>query len=153
LLTLRNRLHRGHFHVSRETTSGSFGRHYGLRGFPAEHRELMLQHDQLNVFGDLAAPAPNEQPQNSGEREMSERKAHHTMLPKAAAGRSQTRNLDFETLHAERLKDTALVIEGHPVALQLRTCRTLLELGSSQTTTIVFPAPTDLITPFLNQER
>jgi hypothetical protein len=33
-------------------------------GLPAKHRELMLQHDQLNVFGDLAAPAPNEQPQN-----------------------------------------------------------------------------------------
>ncbi len=90
-------------------------------GLPAEHRELMPQHDQLNVFGDLAAPAPNEQPQNSGEREISEGKEHHTMLPKAA--------------------------------LQLRYLQTLLELGSSQTTTIVFPAPTDLVTPFLNQER
>ena len=38
-------------------------------------------------------------------------------------------------------------------ALQLRYLQTLLELGSSQTTTIVFPAPTDLVTPFLNQER
>ncbi len=41
------------------------------------------------------------------------------------------------------------MIEGHPVALQLRYLQTLLELGSSQSTTIVFPAPIDLLKPFL----
>jgi regulator of protease activity HflC (stomatin/prohibitin superfamily) len=50
---------------------------------------------------------------------------------------------------AERLKDAAIVIGEHPVALQLRYLQTLLELGSSQSTTIVFPAPIDLIKPFL----
>ena len=50
---------------------------------------------------------------------------------------------------AERLKDAALVIEEHPVALQLRYLQTLLELGSSQSTTIVFPAPVDIISSFL----
>ncbi len=50
---------------------------------------------------------------------------------------------------SERLKDAALVIEHHPVALQLRYLQTLIELGSSASTTIVFPAPIDLITPFL----
>jgi regulator of protease activity HflC (stomatin/prohibitin superfamily) len=52
---------------------------------------------------------------------------------------------------SERLKDAALVIEDHPIALQLRYLQTLIELGSSQATTIVFPAPIDLITPFLNR--
>jgi regulator of protease activity HflC (stomatin/prohibitin superfamily) len=52
---------------------------------------------------------------------------------------------------SERLKDAALVIEQHPIALQLRYLQTLLELGSSASTTIVFPAPLDLIKPFLEK--
>src|SRR3989454_7795283 len=52
---------------------------------------------------------------------------------------------------SDRLKDAALVIEDHPIALQLRYLQTLLELGSSQSTTIVFPAPIDLLTPFLDR--
>jgi regulator of protease activity HflC (stomatin/prohibitin superfamily) len=52
---------------------------------------------------------------------------------------------------SERLKDAALVIEQHPIALQLRYLQTLLELGSSQSTTIVFPAPLDLLKPFLDK--
>ena len=52
---------------------------------------------------------------------------------------------------SERLKDAALVIEKHPIALQLRYLQTLLELGSSASTTIVFPAPIDLIKPFLEK--
>src|SRR5213075_364057 len=54
---------------------------------------------------------------------------------------------------SERLKDAALVIEEHPIALQLRYLQTLLELGSSQSTTIVFPAPLDLLKPFLERSN
>src|SRR6201987_3043564 len=50
---------------------------------------------------------------------------------------------------SERLKDAALVLEHHPVALQLRYLQTLLEVSSSASTTIVFPAPIDLLKPFL----
>src|SRR3954451_19744218 len=53
----------------------------------------------------------------------------------------------------ERLKDAAVVIEEHPIALQLRYLQTLLELGSSQSTTIVFPAPIDLFGPFIEAAR
>jgi len=52
---------------------------------------------------------------------------------------------------SERLKDAALVIEDHPIGLQLRYLQTLVELGSSASTTIVFPAPIDLLTPFLER--
>ena len=52
---------------------------------------------------------------------------------------------------SERLKDAALVIEDHPIALQLRYLQTLIELGSSASTTIVFQAPIDLLTPFLER--
>src|SRR5690349_19500279 len=52
---------------------------------------------------------------------------------------------------SERLRDAALVMEEHPVALQLRYLQTLLEIGSSNSSTIIFPAPVDLIRPFLER--
>jgi regulator of protease activity HflC (stomatin/prohibitin superfamily) len=52
---------------------------------------------------------------------------------------------------SERLKDAALVLEDHPVALQLRYLQTLIEVSASQATTIVFPAPIDLLKPFLEK--
>jgi regulator of protease activity HflC (stomatin/prohibitin superfamily) len=66
--------------------------------------------------------------------------------------RAKVINAEGEFQASERLKDAALVIEEHPIALQLRYLQTLLELGSSQATTIVFPAPIDLITPFLDRK-
>jgi regulator of protease activity HflC (stomatin/prohibitin superfamily) len=55
---------------------------------------------------------------------------------------------------AEKLKDAAIVIEEHPVALQLRYLQTLLEVGGAGTSTIIFPAPIDIIRPFLeNAEK
>jgi len=65
--------------------------------------------------------------------------------------RAKVINAEGEYQASERLKDAALVIEEHPVALQLRYLQTLLELGSSQSTTVVFPVPIDLIKPFLEQ--
>src|SRR5690242_10732831 len=52
---------------------------------------------------------------------------------------------------SERLKDAAMVIEEHPIALQLRYLQTLLEIGGSNSSTIIFPAPVDLIRPFLER--
>ena len=63
--------------------------------------------------------------------------------------RAKVINAEGEFQASERLKDAANVIEKHPVALQLRYLQTLLELGSSQSTTIVFPAPVDIISAFL----
>jgi regulator of protease activity HflC (stomatin/prohibitin superfamily) len=65
--------------------------------------------------------------------------------------RAKVINAEGEFQASERLKDAALVIEDHPIALQLRYLQTLLELGSSQSTTIVFPAPLDLLKPFLER--
>jgi regulator of protease activity HflC (stomatin/prohibitin superfamily) len=65
--------------------------------------------------------------------------------------RAKIINAEGEFQASERLKDAALVIEAHPIALQLRYLQTLLELGSSQSTTIVFPAPIELIKPFLER--
>jgi len=65
--------------------------------------------------------------------------------------RAKVINAEGEFQAAERLKDAAQVIEQHPIALQLRYLQTLVELGSSQSTTIVFPAPIELLKPFLDR--
>src|SRR5690348_11755874 len=67
--------------------------------------------------------------------------------------RAKVINAEGEFQASERLKDAALVIEEHPIALQLRYLQTLLELGASQSTTIVFPAPLDLLKPFLERSN
>jgi len=67
--------------------------------------------------------------------------------------RAKVINAEGEYQASERLKDAALVIEQHPTALQLRYLQTLLELGSSQSTTIVFPAPVDILSTFVDAMR
>src|SRR5438132_8479460 len=65
--------------------------------------------------------------------------------------RAKVINAEGEYQASERLKDAAIVIEEHPIALQLRYLQTLLELGAGNTSTIIFPAPIDLIKPFLDR--
>jgi regulator of protease activity HflC (stomatin/prohibitin superfamily) len=65
--------------------------------------------------------------------------------------RAKIINAEGEFQASERLKDAALVIEEHPIALQLRYLQTLLEIGGSNSSTIIFPAPIDLIKPFLER--
>lgn len=42
-----------------------------------------------------------------------------------------------------------LRLSRSPASLQLRYLQTLLELGADQNSTVVFPLPVDIITPFL----
>ncbi len=63
--------------------------------------------------------------------------------------RAKVISAEGEFQASERLKDAAAVLQQQPIALQLRYMQTLLELGSSQSTTIVFPMPIDLIKPFI----
>jgi regulator of protease activity HflC (stomatin/prohibitin superfamily) len=63
--------------------------------------------------------------------------------------RAKIINAEGEFQAAERLKDAAMVIADHPIALQLRYLQTLLEIGTTNSTTIVFPAPIELMRPFL----
>src|SRR4051812_24503486 len=63
--------------------------------------------------------------------------------------RAKVINAEGEYQASERLKDAAMVIEPHPIALQLRYLQTLLELGPSASTTIVFPIPIEMLRPFL----
>jgi regulator of protease activity HflC (stomatin/prohibitin superfamily) len=62
--------------------------------------------------------------------------------------RAKVINAEGEYQASERLKDAAVVIEAHPIALQLRYLQTLLELGASQSTTIAFPVPIEMLRAF-----
>jgi len=53
---------------------------------------------------------------------------------------------EFEA--SQRLSDAAGIIEGKPVALQLRYLQTLTEIGMEKNTTIVFPLPVDILEYF-----
>ena len=62
--------------------------------------------------------------------------------------RAKVINADGEFQASERLRDAATVMETHPIALQLRYLQTLLELGSSASTTIAFPVPIEMLRAF-----
>jgi regulator of protease activity HflC (stomatin/prohibitin superfamily) len=52
---------------------------------------------------------------------------------------------------ARRLADAAEIIAAHPAALQLRFLQTLVEVGAENNSTVVFPVPIDLLTPFMKK--
>lgn len=53
---------------------------------------------------------------------------------------------------SQKLRDAAEVISGQPMALQLRFLQTLTEVASEKNSTIIFPVPIDLLTPFLKKQ-
>jgi regulator of protease activity HflC (stomatin/prohibitin superfamily) len=63
--------------------------------------------------------------------------------------RAKVINAEGEFQAAERLYDASEILSGSPSALTLRYLQTLLEMGESQNSTIVFPLPIDLIKPLL----
>jgi regulator of protease activity HflC (stomatin/prohibitin superfamily) len=64
--------------------------------------------------------------------------------------RAKVINAEGEFQASERLYDAAQVMSANPTALQLRYLQTVVELGSSEASTIVFPMPIDLLRPLLD---
>ena len=62
--------------------------------------------------------------------------------------RAKIINSEGEYQAAEKLSQAADIISGNPASLQLRYLQTLLEIGSNQNTTVVFPLPMDLLEAF-----
>lgn len=54
---------------------------------------------------------------------------------------------------ATELRDAAMILSESPASLQLRYLQTVLELGADQNSTVVFPLPVDIISPFLDALR
>ena len=63
--------------------------------------------------------------------------------------RAKVIHAEGEFQASERLRDAADVLSPNPVALQLRYLQTLTDLADSESSTIVFPFPIDVIRPFL----
>jgi regulator of protease activity HflC (stomatin/prohibitin superfamily) len=60
--------------------------------------------------------------------------------------RAKVISAEGEFQASERLKDAAAVMAQQPITVQLRYLQTLLEIGASNNSTIVFPIPIDLLT-------
>ena len=60
--------------------------------------------------------------------------------------RAKVISAEGEFQASERLKDAAAVMAQEPITVQLRYLQTLLEIGASNNSTIVFPIPIDLLT-------
>src|SRR6266513_1623880 len=65
--------------------------------------------------------------------------------------RAKVINAEGEFQASERLRDAAAVMSEEPIAIQVRYLQTLLEIGSTNSSTIVFPAPIDLIAPLIEK--
>ena len=63
--------------------------------------------------------------------------------------RAKIINSEGEYQAAQKLTDAADIISTNPASLQLRYLQTLLEIGSNQNTTVVFPLPMDVFAPFI----
>ena len=79
-----------------------------------------------------------------------------TMQRAMAAQAEAERERRAKIIHAEgefqaaqRLADAARVINSEPGTLQLRYLQTLTEIATERNSTLIFPLPLDLITPFL----
>src|SRR5437899_10711277 len=59
--------------------------------------------------------------------------------------RAKVIHAEGEYMAAEKLGMAAEVIQRQPAALQLRYLQTLVEIGSEQNTTVVFPLPLDIL--------
>jgi len=60
--------------------------------------------------------------------------------------RAKVISAEGEFQASERLKDAAAIMSQEPITVQLRYLQTLLEIGSANNSTIVFPIPIDLLT-------
>lgn len=83
-----------------------------------------------------------------------------TMKRAMARQAESERERRAKIIHAEgefqasaKLRDAAQTIEGHPMAMQMRFLQTLVDVGSENNSTIVFPVPIDLFSSFFPQKE
>jgi regulator of protease activity HflC (stomatin/prohibitin superfamily) len=63
--------------------------------------------------------------------------------------RAKIIHADGEYQAAERLAQAGVIISKEPTTLQLRYLQTLTEVASEKNSTLVFPIPLDLVSPFI----
>lgn len=67
--------------------------------------------------------------------------------------RAKIIHAEGEAQAAGKLREAAEIIQGQPMAMQMRFLQTLADVGTENNTTIVFPVPIDLFTAFLQNGR
>jgi hypothetical protein len=67
--------------------------------------------------------------------------------------RAKVINADGEFQASKRLAEAAQQIMQFPVALQLRFLQTLADVATEKNSTIIFPVPIDLLTPFMDNAK
>ena len=67
--------------------------------------------------------------------------------------RAKVVHAEGEYQASQKLSDAASVIAQNPIALQLRFLQTLTEVAVDKNSTILFPLPMDLLTPFLDRDK
>lgn len=67
--------------------------------------------------------------------------------------RAKVIHAEGEFQASEKLSDAAGVLQKYPVAIQLRFLQTLTEISSEKNSTILFPVPIDLLTPFIENMK
>ncbi len=65
--------------------------------------------------------------------------------------RAKVISAEGEYQASERLKDAAAVMAQEPITVQLRYLQTLLEIGSANNSTIVFPIPIDIMNALMKR--
>ncbi len=63
--------------------------------------------------------------------------------------RSKVIHAEGEFQASQRLSDAANILSQNPASLQLRYMETIMSIASDKNSTILFPVPIDLISPFL----
>jgi regulator of protease activity HflC (stomatin/prohibitin superfamily) len=84
-----------------------------------------------------------------------------TEMQRAIAKQAEAeREKRAKVIHAEgefqasaQLANAAKIVGQHPLGIQLRYLQTLSEIATEKNSTIVFPLPIELVTPFLNRSR
>jgi regulator of protease activity HflC (stomatin/prohibitin superfamily) len=67
--------------------------------------------------------------------------------------RAKVINAEGEFQAATKLAEAAEQISKQPIALQLRFLQTLADIATEKNSTILFPIPIDLLTPFMNNAK
>ena len=67
--------------------------------------------------------------------------------------RSKVIHAEGEFQASQRLSDAANILSQNPASLQLRYMETIMSIAGDKSSTILFPVPIDLITPFLKDAK
>jgi regulator of protease activity HflC (stomatin/prohibitin superfamily) len=134
-----------------------------LRSVLGQHEldEMLSQRDKLNVdiqrILDQATDAWGIKVANV---EIKHVDLDESMIRAIAKQAEAERTRRAKIIHAEgelqaatQLVQAAVALSAEPQALQLRYMQTLADIANDRTTTIVFPMPIDLVSPFVKPKR